>query len=466
MAMMSTNDNEPSTSERFKQFKSDVESKETYPEYFSRIFSQNSARALETLGGFPGNLQKAGKNALDYLAEITPGGKEAHEYLQEKVGNLNRGLFGEPEPGSLLERVNQPPTSSELREEVTPKISKQLFEDERYLDPKTEFEKKVGDFTQDVTSFFMPGTAGMRLMQRIGIPLAANLSKEGLKYVGLSEDKAEKAKLALMLGLTLANNSNPGEFSSQRISTAKNMIPESFTIDARPLANSLMPLYNRLTRGLEVPSKSRAMEGMEGLANQARNGRINLRSLMDSRDNINEWIAEAGGWNIPGPTRTAAVANLNQLKTAVIEAADQGLAHFPEAQQLYRTGYEAAAVTHQSNAISNFVEKNFGRKASSVGAKVLFPALATGAAILPKTAAVSAALFPLYKAGQVLYRIGRSPTLARYYGDVLTYSLQQNAPAMAKSMDKLDKELAKDEKKQRKGKKMSKEDFTLRFSNN
>jgi hypothetical protein len=229
------------------------------------------------------------------------------------------------------------------------------------------------------------------------------------------------------------------------------MVPDTATVNALPLADSLMPLYKRVTRGLDVPSKSRAIQGMKDLASQVENGRISLRSLMDARDNVNEWISEAGGWDVPLNTRDATIRNLNELKTQIIRSIDENMAaRFPEASELYRTGYEAAAVNHKSHAISNFIEKNFGKKVSSVGAKLLFPGLAGGAAILPKTIGTGAALYPMYKTGQVLYRVANSPTLAKYYQDVIVASSIGNAPAMIHSLQKLDKALAEQERKENK----------------
>ena len=145
---------------------------------------------------------------------------------------------------------------------------------------------------------------------------------------------------------------------------------------------------------------------------------------------------------------------------------------FPQAGELYRTGYEAAAVTHQSNAITNFIERYFGRKVASAGAKVLFPGLAGGAAVLPKTAGAAAIGIPVYKTGQVLYRVGNSPTLARYYADVIRNASQANAPAMIKSIDLLDNQMEKEERKEEikrtkanRGKKPSLEEFKSRFRN-
>ena len=452
--------------ERFKQIakNNEVLEKETGIQSLKRQAKQYGARALETAVSLPGNFKKAFNQSREFLESFKPEGSKNLSELEEEA-------LGSPSIGTLEHSVMNPPTSSEVRGIVTPKIAESLGEDREAFEPKTEFEKGAGEFTQDLTSFFLPGTGQMRMMTRIGAPIVGNLSKEGYKYLTGDEKTAEKVKNGIMLATTIAGQSNPGQFASERIGQGKQMIPQTTTVNASSLAQNLMPLVNRMLRGFKVPSKSRTVQGLQELAQQVdQNGRINLHSLMDARDGINEWISEAGGFDIPKASRPALMRNLNELKTNIIRTIDENLANrFPEAAELYRTGYEAAAVTHESHAITNFIERNFGKKTASIGAKLLFPGLAGGAAVLPKTVGVIGATYPLYKGGQILYRVGQSPTLARYYSEVLRSSSQGNVPVMVKSMEKLDHELEKMEKKEEKklgkDKKTSLKDFKSKFKN-
>jgi hypothetical protein len=242
------------------------------------------------------------------------------------------------------------------------------------------------------------------------------------------------------------------------------MIPQNATADSRSLLQGLDALERRLQRGLPVPSKSNTFRGIQELRTQAANGTIEIHSLMDARDNINEWIAEAGGWDVPGNVRDASVRNLNNLKSEVINSVENNLqTQFPEAAELYRTGYQAAAVVHRSNAISNFIRDNFGRKAVSLSTKVMFPTLVGGATVIPKTAIGVGTTYPIYKTAQVMYRIGNSPTLARYYQEIITNAAAKNAPAMNASIAKFDKEMKKDEKKLKKKNQFSQTSFREQF---
>ncbi|HUD02346.1 MAG TPA: hypothetical protein VMR37_08445 [Rhabdochlamydiaceae bacterium] len=428
-------ENKSSVRDRFQKVAKNKNTQESTGEFWGRNAAQLGARAAETLVGLPGNIKKQFQKEIGELHNLFSLGPVAGEELDQ------------PEEGSLHELFMNPPGSAELREQVTPLVAEKLSGDKDYLEPRSEKEKFAGELTQDITSFFTPGN-GMHWALRVGAPIVGNLVGEGAKFLGASEETAEKIKLGAMFITSVAGQSNPGRFASQQIGTAKNMIPQNATANVTNLAPRIMPLMRRLVRGVQVPSKARATQGIQDLSRQIQNGRMSLHSLMDARDNINEWISEAGGWDVPTNIRDAGIRNLNDLKRGVIETIDENLRNrFPEAADLYRNGYEAAAVTHRSNAVSRFIEKNFGRKTASLGAKLLFPAVAGGAAILPKSAAVGAGLFPIYKTGQVLYRVSQSPTLAGYYRDVITHSLAGNAPGMARSMEKLDKALKEDEKK-------------------
>ena len=295
-----------SVRERFKQIAAKNEEVESWSEYSKRLTSQIGARAYETVAGFPGNFKKAFLQTREFLE----GGKEGGLAEKEEQALGKSGVEN---------YLMNPPTSSDIREIVTPAIAEKMGQERNYLEPRGEGEKAAGELTQDLTSFFMPGTGQLRMAVRIGAPIAGNLTKQGAKYLGAEEKEAEQAKLGVMLMTTIAGQSNPAQFAQQRIANSINMIPETATVNALPFANLLMPLYRRVTSGLGVPSKSRATQGMRDLAGQVQNGRIGLRTLMNARNDINEWIAEAGGFDVPAAVRDRTIANLNELKRHIID---------------------------------------------------------------------------------------------------------------------------------------------------
>ena len=435
-----------SISQRWDQVANDKKliEEESGSEWAKRNALQLGARSGETIVGLPGNLKKSFKDSFN----------QANEFVKSFIPSFpteSEFETQEPEKGSTHEFLNDlfmsAPTSAELRKNVTPSVAKGLGKDETYLEPKTEGEKIAGEFTQDLVSFFAPGTNQFRMLTRLGAPILGNLSKQGVLYFGGDEETADKVKNGLMLLTTISGQANPERYGVEQISQARQMIPPNTTMFIQPLVARLRPLWDRLQRGLNVPSKSRARQGINDLLDQVdAQGRIDMNSVLDARDHINEWISEMGGWDIPAPTRDRAVRNLNEFKTNLIREIDTNLqARFPEAAEMYRNGYEALATYHRSNVISNFIADNFGRKVASVGAKMLFPSLAGGAKFFPGAAATGAAVLPLYKAGQVMYRVMNSPTLSRYYTNVINNAAIGNIPAMTNNLNKLDKALKKEE---------------------
>lgn len=454
MVMMSPNQ---SLKEDFEQIAKRKEP-ESWTQWLGRNTAQQAARSSEFILGLPGAMQRGFDQTKSFVDSVMK------PILPEGVSEAIEAQRKIPEKDTWHEFFAFPPTPAEVREKGTKKVSKAVFDDASYMEPRTEGEKALGEFNQDLTAMFMPGTGQLRMMTRIGAPIVGTATKRGLKYLGADEETADKAKAGVMLATTLATQSNPLQYSRDRIAEGKAMIPQGTTVDARPFGRSLFPLWQRLQRGLGVPSKSRAREGIIDLAEQVQNGRLDLHSLMDARDNVNEWIGEAGGWDVPPEVRDPTLRNLNELKRNIIDTVNDNLqTRFPEAAELYSTGYEAAAVTHQSNAISNFIERNFGRKAASVGAKLLFPTALGGATVLPKTAVAGTIAYPIYKAGQVLYRVGQSPTLANYYANVIEAAIRGNAPQMINNLIKLDNKMKLEEDKRKKNKQMSLEEFLQTF---
>src|SRR6185436_17891946 len=283
-------------------------------ESFFRKTGQYASRAGEILVGASGNLKKAYQQTKDYLQSFLPEKLKTHEE------NLPQ-----PEESSFEHMFMNPLTSSELRETATKDIAETLGGSREYFEPRGKKEEFIGDLTQDITSAFSPGSGPFRFMTKLGAPILGNLVKQGLDYVGADKSTAEKAKLGTMLVTSIAGQSNPGQFASERIAQGKNLVPQNATLDVTRLANRFLPLYDRLRMGLRTPSKSRAMEGMRDLAQQVQNNRMSVHSLMQARDDINEWIAEAGGWDIPVAIRNPTLRNLNEFKTSVIRTIDENL---------------------------------------------------------------------------------------------------------------------------------------------
>jgi len=246
--------------DRFKAVAEKNKPEET-SESVLRNIGQYASRAGELFLGQPGNIKKAFQQTRDYLQSFFPD--------SENLGELEKQTFGSPEKGSWEDTLVNPPTSNELRQTATKNIAEKLTGDKERFEPRGKKEEFAGNLVQDVSSMFTPGTGQMRLMTRLGAPILGNLAKEGLKYLGVEDSTAEKAKFGVMLATSIAGQTNPGQFAGERISQGKSMVPDTTTAFAGPMAQNLQPLITRMQRGFRnVPSKTRAIQGLEDLAGQ------------------------------------------------------------------------------------------------------------------------------------------------------------------------------------------------------
>lgn len=422
-----------STRERLQAYTN--KSKE--PQSFEHGREVVGARIGEAILGAPGNLKKGLGQSFSQLNE------------EFNLPPYDPSGLGQYEEGSVGESIFNPPTSHELRKGKTKEYAQQTKGNPEYYEPRGNIEEAAGEFAQDVTNMFLPGTRGFGLLTRLGAPLVSNAAKFLTKKLSGDEKLAENVKQGTSLIATIAGLSNPMQMAQQRISQSRQIVPETAAFNAQNLANNFMPLYTKLNRGFRnIPSKSKLRSNLDDFASQIQPGnQMSTHSLMDAVDNINELINEAKGFDIPKATRPQMLKNLNEAKTVLRKEVRDQLKQYPEALELYNTGYEAAAVMHRSEAINNALEKYAGKKLASIGLKVLFPALAGAGKLINGGFLFGPGLGATYKTGQILYRVANSPTLARYYQNIIRRAEVGNIAAMSKSITSFDKGIDAQEKK-------------------
>lgn len=383
--------------------------------------AQLTSRGLETIAGIPGDL-------LSFISNIT--GSE----LKTKL-----------------------PTSKELRQ-FSEKASL------GYTKPKTEFEEKGGQIAQDFASFMLPGSQSYSLLRNIGIPLVGNLAKEGIELAGGGETGSDAAKGALMLGLDLLTqrktlsgkvlgNSAKG-YAGKLFEEARSTLPKGQKINVSGLSSELNDVEKVLKLGGTRPSTEKALQKIKDFRNDIVKDKIDIQNLYEYRSAINEMITDLGGFKIGenAAIKEKAIHNLNQVKGKIINTLEEyGEKVNPQFLKPYKAANEAYEIASKSDVVSNFLQKKFGVIMKSPLTKMLFglgahTAHAGLTAASPMAGAgVLAAKVP-YDAGKVLYRVFKSPTLAKYYGQVIAGALSGNSAQVMKNLHALDKELQKEEK--------------------
>jgi hypothetical protein len=387
-----------------KPIESDYQSDEETQRQIERSQAQITSRAMESVLGLPGD-----------------------------ITNFVGGLFGF-EPGL--------PGSQDFKN-----LSESLTLG--YTKPQNEFEETIGETFQDIALMALPGARHYSFARNLGIPIVGNLAKQGLKYSNADEKTQAYSKIGTMISLDLLSGRKftSKAYINDLFNKAEEAIPKGLSIDAKGLEKSLLNLEKELNRGGARPSTKKALEKINEIKKDIRNGKVEAKTLAAYRPSINEIIDEVGGFNleIPAKLRPSTIKNLNQVKSETIKTLEKyGEKFNPEYLKYSRSANEAYAAMQNSNKIAKFIQKQLPYSPQSQAVQSLFhiAPYAAGAALSklsPLTGAGAIAGYAGYQGFKVLHRVMNSPTLSKYYLNTLKYAAQENIPKTIENLQALDK---------------------------
>lgn len=392
-----------------------------------------TSRGLEQVLGFPGNIREFGKSVKELYHSDTIFGKvkslakepESFKKFQEE----NMQIL--PIVSSLIDWF---PTSSDLREK-----SKEMTGG--YTEPTDEFSEMGHEIFSDITNSLMPGTGPRNVIRNIAIPVISVLSKKGAEYLGIENEGQNATKYGTTFLLNMMNNANGPRLNRNMWNQVEQNAPNISVTpnqNARLLAQA-QHLENELSLGLGAPSERNALGTVrEFIAKLTRpNQPIRARELTASNRSLNEITADPA-------MAERGMTQLNHLRRTI----NQGIEHIgqqaPQWVHEWRNANETHGAIANSNFVANYIRNNYSKPLISEGARALFGA---GPGKTAMAAVLAAPIFGIYKGVQVISRMGSSPILQRHYRDAIIASLRGNSAMMISNMEKLDKELAKKEKK-------------------
>ncbi len=407
-------ENQPKTLRKKNQDQEFSTLEEDEKEY-ERAQAQLSSRMIETILGAPGD-----------------------------IASFGAGLFGKEQ--------NILPTSQQLRQK-SESLSK------GYTKPKTEFEENIGELASDVVSMAIPGSSHYSFARNIGIPIVGNLVKEGLKYNNSDEKNQAYGKVGTMLALDLMSGNKGGvkKYVTSLFNKSEAAIPKGVSIQASELEKSLTNLEKELSKGGKRPTTTKALEKVKEIKDEIKNGKIDVKRLAAYRPSINEAIDEMGGFNLelPKKLKPVAIRNLNNVKSEVIKTLDQyGEKFNPEFLKYHKESNEGFAALQKSNLIGNFIKDKIPYVPQSKALHTIFGyAPAVGIAALaakagPGTAFGATVALGGYQGIKILHQIMNSPTLRKYYTNVLKDASKRNVAGASKNLKALDMNLMKSEENQ------------------
>jgi hypothetical protein len=398
--------------------------------------------AFESSDDLERDIERSSARTLSRMGERIAG-------LPGDIQSFVSSMFG-------LETKGSPhfPSSQELQE-FSEKATR------GYTKPQNEFEKKADEITGNIASMTIgPGSStATSFFRTLGIPLAGALTKEGFLKGGASDKKAQLAETGTMIALDMASRriSEGGikKYIGDFFKKAEQAIPPGAVVNVKTLHPEINALRSSLERGGANPKKTNALSKLKEIQDRISNGTMPANEIAPTREAINAIIENEGGFDYltNRKIREASIHHLNAVKDKVIKIGSEYGKSNPEFLDNWTKANRAAAVSQQSNKISNFLEKIIGSKLSKTVGPVF--GISTGAAhsLTPGGIALTGGLGGMlavgYQSIKILQRITQSPELRAYYTNVVKAATKGNAAQAISNLNKLDQGLKKKDKEQK-----------------
>jgi len=405
------------------QFLKKPEEKENTLENINRQITRTGARAAETILGAP-------RAASEFLESIIP--EKALIKGAEKIG-LGKGaknlidLQKKYSPYKLL------PSSEQIRENVT----KYLWGEK--LEPKNKWEEKADQLTSDFAALALPLPGHqLKLLKPALTALGGNIASDVVGRMGGSEKQKTFTKLGTFLAGSLFNPKGANKLRDDLYNKARKALPEDATVSSHSLGSTLDTLEKQLKKGGIAASDRPALEKISDLKQGMQGAQIPVDFLQSAKKKINESLAgiyKTLEGNKPGIK--SAKRNLEQVGKAVDDSLTLYGKQNPEWEAFYRPANEVHGAIAQSQRVRNWLKK---KKASlgSTGALALFGI--EQAVGLPGSLQILGAGAGALPAAELTARIFKSPTLRKYYKNIVKASLEENVVVARENLKKLQEE--------------------------
>jgi hypothetical protein len=363
-------------------------------------------------------------------------------------------------PGDILSLINEfiarPVTEGITREESLPyeklPVSKLLPTSEQFrkgnisgLGEKAAPTNKVEGFfdnlISDATSLFLPGRKTTILKSAFSAlfkSTGANLAKEATKNLTADEKKGSYAHLGALALLSFIDKPSAAQAISKGYKPLEATVAKLSPVNAAKLENTLNNLKTKMQKGTVAPSEKFIIDEVDAVLSKIKNGKITPEEAWASKRSLNEKLTDVL-FKIPKITDQKRARKLSSI---ISHELDDSLAltksqdpKFYKELKGWNNAYKTLA---DSNIISKWVESNLRYTPMTAGLLHLM-----GGPLGTKTAGLA---IP-YAATKVLYRIGKSPKLAEHYMKTLSMAAAENAQSFNRQLKILDKELQKEEEK-------------------
>lgn len=336
----------------------------------------------------------------------------------------------------LLSKEKKFKTAQEFKE-----LNKNLFGKE-LLEPRNDWEKKLDEVTDDFILGSLPIFGGpIRFARPLLSSIAGNAAKSATEFMGSDESTSSKAKIGAMIASYMINPGAAKQLESRLYNQQTRALPRDANIDAPHLRTHINQFRRVLEQGGTAPSKSGALTKLDEIEAAFQGGRIPVRELTEFKKSINELIADrysAIGVSKEGSAST--LHNLNRIATAIDRTISRYGRRNPAWHNIYRQANEVHSALSRGEQIRRWLD---GQRKGALKNAGLAHALGHGISAPVAASALAADLS--IRAGTILSKIGRSPTLTRHYLQFLDAAARRNLPIVNKELENLDYFLKKED---------------------
>jgi hypothetical protein len=331
---------------------------------------------------------------------------------------------------------------------TTAQHTKSIEEAIPYFKPKNKVEQSINDIFQDAASLFLPGgvltKAGLRgtsLLKSFATSIGSNSAGEFVSAWTGDPQKGAYTKMGTMFLLSAINKPTATKEISKLYDKADELLPHDATVKATVLKSELKGLKKQVLNGRQprdlAPSEKFVIDQANTVLRQIKkDGTANVSTLKDSLRSLNENLQKAVYEAPDKSVRVRAKILASEINTSINSTLKDYGERNPEWWKIQKSANDAFGTMQQSNFISNFIQDNVVGNPITHG---LLQALGV--------VGVSATAVLPYQAVKLVYRIAKSPTLAKHYSRIVSSAASENIQVMNREIKKLDDELKIDDKK-------------------
>lgn len=381
-----------------------------------RATARTASRVGEQIAGAPGDIFSL---VNEYIARP----------ITEKVTGKPGVSYEETTLGKIL------PTTQEHR-----KRTKKAFSG--YTEPQNKIETFIDDVVQDATALSIPGFKAGKLAKTAFSSLAkstgANILGDLAKDITADDKKGAYTKLGSLFLFSLFDKPRAAKAVGELYKPIAEKVGNLSPVNASALENNLSNLKSKVSKGTIAPSEKFIIDEVDSILSKIKDGKITPEEAWATKRSLNEKLSKVL-FDIP---RKADQARARKLSQSILGDLDgvlkQTAKQDPKFYKDLKAADKAFGTIAKSNLVSNFIEKNLKYSPITSGLMHVFQG-SVGSGIA--TAALP------YEVGKILYRITKSPELAKHYAKTLSAAAVEDSVVMNREIMNLDNKLKNQEKK-------------------